>query len=73
MSAIAPATPPAVQRAGGDVTIEVVTTPAGRRAFLDLPYRAYRDLPAWRAPLRLERAPRSAPSTTPPWRGWITR
>lgn len=65
MSATALATPPAVQPAGSDVTIEVVTTPAGRRAFLDLPYRAYRDLPAWRAPLRLERSAQISPKHNP--------
>ena len=32
------------------VTVKRVQSAAERRAFLDLPYRAYRDLPAWRAP-----------------------
>lgn len=38
------------------VSISPVTTKADRQAFVDLPYRAYRHLPAWRAPLRLERS-----------------
>lgn len=55
MSVSAAAVAPAVQRLAGDVAVRVVATAAERRAFIDLPYRAYRDLPAWRAPLRLER------------------
>lgn len=65
MSVAALASPPAVRPATGDVTVEIVTTPAGRRAFLDLPYRAYRDLPAWRAPLRLERSAQISPKHNP--------
>lgn len=35
--------------------VVAVTGRADRRAFLELPWRLYRDDPAWRAPLRLER------------------
>lgn len=38
------------------VSIRRVESTADRGAFVDLPYRAYRDLPEWRAPLRFERA-----------------
>lgn len=56
---------PAEPQVAGDVTVEAVTTAAQRRAFLDLPYRAYRDLPAWRAPLRLERKAQINPKHNP--------
>lgn len=47
------------------LTITPVTTAADRKAFLDLPYRAYHDLPDWRAPLRLERAMQINPKHNP--------
>lgn len=38
-----------------DVEILPVGTRATRRAFLDLPWRLYRDDPTWRGPLKIER------------------
>lgn len=49
----------------GDVRVDPVSTRADRAAFLDLPYRAYRGLPAWRAPLRFERARQIDPRHNP--------
>ncbi|MFN3607577.1 MAG: hypothetical protein ACK4Y9_00785 [Hyphomonas sp.] len=40
----------------GQVTVKRVDSAAERQAFLDIPFKAYRNLPAWRAPLRFERA-----------------
>ena len=53
------------QLARGPVSVKRVETPADKRAFLDLPYRAYKDLPAWRAPLRFERAAQIDPQRNP--------
>ena len=49
----------------GPVVIRRVESAADRRAFLDLPFHAYRDLPAWRAPLRFERAAQIDPKRNP--------
>ncbi len=38
-----------------EVVVSEARTKKDRGAFIDLPYRAYRDLPGWRAPLRFER------------------
>ncbi len=38
-----------------DIAVSEATSKQDRGAFIDLPYRAYRDLPGWRAPLRFER------------------
>lgn len=51
--------------ASGPVTIKQVQTAAERRAFLEIPYRAYRGLPAWRAPLRFEREAQIDPRRNP--------
>lgn len=45
----------AAASAKSSVTVRRVETAADRRAFIDLPYRAYKDDPSWRAPLRFER------------------
>lgn len=50
---------------GTGLTVGPVKTRGDRAAFLDLPYRAYRDLPAWRAPLRFERAQQLDPRHNP--------
>lgn len=52
-------------RAKSAVSIRRVETAADRSAFVDLPYRAYKDLPEWRAPLRFERAAQVDPKTHP--------
>lgn len=44
------------------IRVAPVTSRAERAAFLDLPYRAYRGDPAWRAPLRMERADQLDPA-----------
>lgn len=54
-----------LQLASGPVTVRPVATAADRKAFLDLPYRAYGNLPAWRAPLRFERAAQIDPRKNP--------
>jgi len=41
--------------ATSDITVSEATSRADRAAFVDLPYRAYRDVAHWRAPLRFER------------------
>ncbi|MDA3856764.1 MAG: N-acetyltransferase [Roseovarius sp.] len=41
--------------AAPDITVSEATSRADRAAFVDLPYRAYRDVAHWRAPLRFER------------------
>ncbi|MDZ4135015.1 MAG: hypothetical protein U1D06_05390, partial [Paracoccaceae bacterium] len=51
--------------ASTDIRISAVETRADRKAFLDLPYQAYRDLPEWRAPLRFERATQISPKHNP--------
>ncbi len=64
LSAAVPARP--ARSAGASRTeISPVVTGADRKAFLDLPYRAYRHLPAWRAPLRMERANQIDPARNP--------
>lgn len=50
---------------GAGPIVAPVRTRADRAAFLDLPYRAYRNLPAWRAPLRFERAQQLDPRHNP--------
>ena len=45
----------AAASAKNPIVIRRVETATDRRAFVDLPYRAYRNDPAWRAPLRFER------------------
>jgi GNAT superfamily N-acetyltransferase len=49
----------------GKSAISAVATAADRKAFLDLPYRAYRNDPAWRAPLLMERATQIDPKHNP--------
>lgn len=49
----------------GTIEVRRVETARDRRAFLDVPYRAYRHLPAWRAPLRFERAAQIDPKKNP--------
>lgn len=49
----------------GTVSVKRVESPAERQAFLELPYRAYKHLPAWRAPLRFERAAQIDPRRNP--------
>ena len=59
-------TPPSPSSpAGGAVEVRAATTRTDRAAFIDLPYRAYRDLPAWRAPLRFERRAQLDPARNP--------
>jgi hypothetical protein len=45
--------------------IEQVAGRKDRAAFVDLPYSAYRNLPAWRAPLRFERMAQLDPKKNP--------
>lgn len=45
--------------------IEPVSDRAGRRAFVNLPYDAYRHLPEWRPPLRFERLAQLDPKSNP--------
>ncbi|MGF6859903.1 hypothetical protein ABIE69_000458 [Rhodobacteraceae bacterium MBR-64] len=47
------------------VSVALATSRADRAAFIDLPYRAGRDLPGWRAPLRFERAAQIDPQHNP--------
>ncbi len=47
------------------ISVRKVRTASDRKAFLDVPYRAYRDLPEWRAPLRFERAAQIDPAQNP--------
>lgn len=54
-----------MQATSGRSTISPVTSPADRKAFLELPYRAYQHLPSWRAPLRFERATQINPAKNP--------
>lgn len=49
----------------GPVSVRRVESAAERRAFLELPFRAYRHLPEWRAPLRYERAAQIDPKRNP--------
>lgn len=60
-------TPQPVPYGSGKETLSVrpVRSRAEHAAFLDLPYRAYRSLPAWRAPLRYERAAQLDPRRNP--------
>jgi hypothetical protein len=50
---------------GSDLEIVEVTDALSRAAFLDLPYDIYRADPAWRAPLRFERAEQLDPRRNP--------
>ncbi len=50
---------------GADISVRKVTTAADRKAFLEVPYRAYGHLPEWRAPLRFERAAQIDPARNP--------
>ncbi len=52
-------------KAGMDVRIDRVSDKAGRRAFVSLPYDAYRDTPNWRPPLRFERLAQLNESSNP--------
>ncbi len=47
------------------LSISKVRNRADEKAFLDLPYELYRDDPAWRAPLRFERAEQLSVSKNP--------
>jgi hypothetical protein len=47
------------------VTVEPVCDRADRAAFVSVPYEAYRHLPAWRPPLRFERAAQLDPKSNP--------
>ncbi|ABI77389.1 conserved hypothetical protein [Hyphomonas neptunium ATCC 15444] len=49
----------------GQVFVKRVESAAERRTFIELPFRAYRHLPAWRAPLRFERAAQIDPKRNP--------
>jgi hypothetical protein len=51
--------------ASGQPVIAAVASPADRKAFLDLPYRAYRNDPSWRPPLMIERATQIDPKHNP--------
>lgn len=51
--------------AAAGLDLQSVISKADRKAFLDLPYRAYRALENWRAPLRLERATQINPAANP--------
>lgn len=51
--------------ASAEIRICAVQTAADRKAFLELPYRAYGHLPEWRAPLRFERAAQIDPARNP--------
>lgn len=48
-----------------DPAVTVVTTAADRKAFIELPYEAYGQMPSWRAPLRFERATQINPAKNP--------
>lgn len=48
-----------------DITIETVETAAARKRFLALPYDLYRNDPAWRPPLRIERKEQLDPAKNP--------
>lgn len=63
MNVHAPVEAPPNSRA--QIAIKRVVTSADRRAFLEVPYAAYRDLPVWRAPLRFERAAQIDPKRNP--------
>ncbi|VAW01754.1 Hypothetical protein associated with Serine palmitoyltransferase, partial [hydrothermal vent metagenome] len=47
--------PVAATQQHSNIVVSEATSKQDRGAFIDLPYRAYRDLPNWRAPLRFER------------------
>lgn len=51
--------------APGRSLVSAVASPADRKAFLDVPYRAYRNDPSWRPPLMLERATQIDPKQNP--------
>ncbi len=48
-----------------DILVSEATSRSDRAAFIDLPYRAYRDVPHWRAPLRFERKAQLDPKHNP--------
>ena len=50
---------------GADISVRAVATAADRKAFLEVPNRAYGHLPEWRAPLRFERAAQIDPAKNP--------
>lgn len=47
------------------LSVRKVESAADRKAFLEVPYRAYGRLPEWRAPLRFERAAQIDPARNP--------
>lgn len=47
------------------LSVRKVESAADRKAFLEVPYRAYGQLPEWRAPLRFERAAQIDPARNP--------
>lgn len=51
--------------AAPELTVCEVNSRADRAAFVDLPYRAYRDVAHWRAPLRFERKAQLEPKHNP--------
>ena len=53
---------PAAASSAAALRVVPVASVADRAAFLDLPYRAYRGQPGWRAPLRMERAAQLDPA-----------
>ncbi|GAW33333.1 hypothetical protein RA2_00369 [Roseovarius sp. A-2] len=53
---------PAAASCAAALRVTPVASAADRAAFLDLPYRAYRGQPGWRAPLRMERAAQLDPA-----------
>ncbi len=48
-----------------DIMVSEATSRQDRGAFIDLPYRAYHDMPSWRAPLRFERKAQIDPKHNP--------
>lgn len=56
---------PAALSASSDLRVEAVSDRAGRAAFVNLPYDAYRRLPEWRPPLRFERMAQLDPKSNP--------
>lgn len=56
---------PASLSLASDILVSEATSRSDRAAFIDLPYRAYRDVPHWRAPLRFERKAQLDPKHNP--------
>ena len=53
--------PQATLQTAPQITVAEVGGARDRKAFVELPYRLYRDLPAWQPPLRLERRMQVSP------------